>query len=138
MKKSADSKLEIAARFLPRRTVRRSSCSLRVSMKSLMVVGGAVLWLCSVISLHSAEAKADSYPIDLPTVLRMADAQNLDIQLARQRLAEAQANESSSQWQLFPWLSPGVAYRKHEGRIQAVDGPVFDASKSSYAPGVTL
>ena len=33
------------------------------------------------------------YAIDLPTVLRLADAQNLDIQIARERLNEAQANQ---------------------------------------------
>src|SRR5207245_706251 len=40
--------------------------------------------------------------------------------------------------QFFPWGSPGAAYRRHEGRIQAVDGAIFDAEKQAYAVGGTL
>jgi outer membrane protein TolC len=82
--------------------------------------------------------KADVHPIDLATVLRLANAQNLEIQIARERLAEARANETSALWQFFPWLSPGISYRHHEGRVQAVDGAIFDASKQSYTHGITL
>src|SRR5207247_5597035 len=73
--------------------------------------------------------------IDLPTTLRLANAQNLDIQIARQRLKEAKANRESAVEQFFPWISPGAAYRRHEGRIQAVDGTVFDADKQAYTVG---
>ena len=76
--------------------------------------------------------------IDLVTVLRLAGSQNLDVQIARERLAEAKANQTSAQWQFFPWLAPGISYRHHEGRVQAVDGVIFDASKQSYSPGVAL
>src|SRR6266851_3444502 len=79
-----------------------------------------------------------SYAIDLPTVLRLADAQNLDIQIARERLKEAKANQEGATEQFFPWVSPGAAYRRHEGRIQAVDGAIFDAEKQAYAVGGTL
>src|SRR5438067_2345901 len=37
--------------------------------------------------------------IDLPTVLRLAGAQNLDVQIAVQKLAEARANRESALWQ---------------------------------------
>ncbi len=47
------------------------------------------------------------YPIDLPTALRLANAQNLDIQIARERLKEAKANHESAVEQFFPWISPG-------------------------------
>jgi outer membrane protein TolC len=40
--------------------------------------------------------------------------------------------------QFFPWVSPGVAYRRHKNRIQAVDGSIFDASKQSYTVGGSL
>jgi len=78
------------------------------------------------------------YPIDLPTALRLANAQNLDIQIARERLKEAKANHESAAEQFFPWISPGAAYRRHEGRIQAVDGTVFDADKQAYTVGGAL
>ena len=47
------------------------------------------------------------YPVDLPTALRLANAQNLDIQIARERLKEAKANHESAVEQFFPWISPG-------------------------------
>ena len=53
--------------------------------------------------------------IDLPTVLRLAGAQNLDVQIARQRLAEAAAADTSATLQFLPWLSPALGYRGHGG-----------------------
>jgi len=78
------------------------------------------------------------YPIDLPTALRLANARNLDIQIARERLKEAKANHESAVEQFFPWILPGAVYRRHEGRIQAVDGTVFDADKQAYTVGGAL
>jgi outer membrane protein TolC len=40
--------------------------------------------------------------------------------------------------QFFPWLSPCAAFRRHEGRIQAVDGTMLDADKQSYTVGGAL
>jgi len=91
------------------------------------------------VPASSAAANTNkTYAIDLPTALRLADAQNLDIQIARERLREAQANQQSATEQFFPWVSPGAAYRRHVGRIQAVDGAIFDAEKQAYAVGGTL
>ena len=78
------------------------------------------------------------FPIDLPTVLRLANAQNLDIQIARERLEEARANHESAVELLFPWVSPGAVYRRHENRIQDVVGNILDADKQSYSVGGTL
>ena len=78
-----------------------------------------------------------SYRIDLPTVLQLAHARNLDIQIARERLAEAQANQEGAIWQALPWVSPGVNYRNHQGLIQDVAGNMIEAHKQSYALGPT-
>ncbi|MBI2948589.1 MAG: TolC family protein [Verrucomicrobia bacterium] len=78
------------------------------------------------------------HAIDLATVLRLAGAQNLDVQIARERLAEAKANHSIALSQFFPWLSPGVGYRRHDDRLQDVVGNVFDADKQAYVAGGTL
>jgi len=45
-------------------------------------------------------------PIDLPTVLRLAGAQNLDVQIARERLNEAQASRETALEQFVPSLTP--------------------------------
>jgi outer membrane protein TolC len=79
-----------------------------------------------------------AYTLDLPTVLRLANAQNLDVQIARERLAEARAHYESATMQFLPWLAPGISFRRHENFIQDVAGNIIDVHKESYAPGVTL
>jgi outer membrane protein TolC len=76
--------------------------------------------------------------IDLPTVLKLAGAQNIEVQIAEAKLKEAQALDNGSVWQLFPTLSPGVSYRNHSGRAQAFDGSVSDVEKQSVAAGGTV
>lgn len=78
------------------------------------------------------------YPIDLPSALRLAGAQNLDIKLARERVAEARANHAAALAQFFPWLSPGITYRQHDNKLQGVEGNIIDVHKNSYAPGATI
>jgi len=79
------------------------------------------------------------HSIDLPTALRLAQAQNIDIQIARERRNEAQANHAVAVAKFLPWISAGIAFRRHEGRTQAVDGTLVDVDKQSttYGPAVT-
>src|SRR3989442_9436820 len=100
-------------------------------------------WLCACgvlfqfVSTAPAQVSAPAtsgntnkvYLIDLPTVLRLANAQNLDIQIARERLKEAKAYHASAVEQFLPWISPGAAYRRHENRIQDVGGNILDADQ---------
>ncbi|PWU08959.1 MAG: hypothetical protein C5B50_28595 [Verrucomicrobia bacterium] len=80
-----------------------------------------------------------AYPIDLPTTLRLAGARNLDIQLAREKLSEAEANRKSAVEQFFPWATAGVGYHRRDGVAQAVpSGIISDAHFQSYSPGVAL
>ena len=77
-------------------------------------------------------------PIDLPTVLRLAGAQGIDVEIAEARLREARAAAESSTWALFPTISPGVGYRNHTGQAQSFAGPVSDVNKESVNAGATL
>jgi outer membrane protein TolC len=88
--------------------------------------------------MNGSTNASGGFSVDLPAVLRLADAQNLDVQIARERLVEARANHDSAVAQFFPWLLPGTAYRRHENRVQAVDGTLFDADKQSYTVGGAL
>ena len=106
-----------------------------------------VLFLISVIfpalgqdtTWHFASTNGGVYPIDLPTVLRLAGARNLDIQIAREQLNEAKANHDSAVEQFFPWVSPGITYHRRDGLAQAVPlGTLSDAHYESYAPGGTV
>ncbi len=92
---------------------------------------------------QTAPAAADDeagtdHLIDLPAVLRLAGAQNLDVQVARQRLAEAQALHQSAVLQFFPWVSVGISYARHDGQLQATEGDIVTVSRQAYAPGATL
>jgi outer membrane protein TolC len=79
------------------------------------------------------------YPIDLPTTLRLAGARNLDIQIAREGLAEAQANRQTALEQFFPWISAGVAYNRGEGAVVNVPpGTLPNAHYQFYNPGAAL
>src|SRR5712692_9867261 len=76
--------------------------------------------------------------VDLPSVLRLAGARNIDIQLAREKFAEARAAEESAIERFFPWVAPGVTYRKHDNLIQNTEGLIEEVHKQSYAPGSTI
>ncbi|OYW70034.1 MAG: hypothetical protein B7Z21_00245, partial [Verrucomicrobiales bacterium 32-60-5] len=90
----------------------------------------AVLFL--ITTLANA---ADPAFVDLRTVMRLAGANNDEIQLARAKHDEAVA-ESKQAWQRFwPTLSLGAGYRGHEGRLQDIAGNVFNANKQQYNVG---
>ncbi len=117
-------------------------------LNSWAVLGLAVsTWLCVLARVEAATTdSAFNLPktntislIDLPTVLRLAGARSLDVQIARERLNEAKANRRSAVEQFLPWLSPGVAYHRRDGMAQAVPaGTVSDTHFESYSPGATI
>jgi outer membrane protein TolC len=107
---------------------------------NLRIVMSAVV-VCALGGFSAgAQTTNDSvYPIDLPTTLRLAGARNLDIQIAREALKEAEANRQSAWEQFFPWITPGVGYHRRDGLAQSVpSGVISDAHFQSYSPGATL
>jgi len=84
------------------------------------------------------QAAEPAEPIDLPTVLRLAGADPIEVRLAEERLREARAAEEATLGQMLPTLSPGIGYRDHAGRAQTFAGPVLDVDKRSFAAGATL
>lgn len=94
----------------------------------------STLQFSQVQAAESTSAQA----IDLATALRLAGAQNLDIQLAREKVLEAKARQVEVQWQFLPWLAPGIAYRHHDHLAQDTPGNLLDVDRQSYAPGGTL
>jgi outer membrane protein TolC len=96
-----------------------------------------VILLCAVLSPMLLRA-ADPNFVDLRTVMRLAGANNDEIELARVKHLEAIA-ESKQAWQRFwPAFTLGAAYRGHEGRVQDIAGEVFDARKHQYTVGGTV
>ena len=108
-------------------------CDLRSTIYALCL---SVVGLCATQAQETiVEARL---LIDLPTALRLAGAQNLDVQIAGEKLREAQAIHQSALAQFFPWIAPGIAYRQHDNNLQNVQGDIVDVHKYSYAPGVAL
>jgi outer membrane protein TolC len=108
------------------------------------VIGKAALFLI-VIVLLTLNNRVDGQPlnsapqpIDLPTALRLAGAQNLDVQIARERTRVARANRQSTVAQFFPWITAGAVYRQHDLNTQDVVGNILEVHKYSYAPGAAL
>jgi outer membrane protein TolC len=91
----------------------------------------------AVAALASAAVPGAS-TIDLPTALRLAGADNLEVRIAREKVAEARAAGDSAQSRFIPWLTPAIVMRRHDANIQAVNGPILDADKQSLAANVTL
>src|ERR1035441_2219488 len=106
-------------------------------MKFLIPAIGA-LTLCLCVA-RAQTTNPTSSPIDLPTVLRLAGARNLDVQIAREGLNEAQASRQTALEQFIPSLTPGITYHQRARTAQPVPaGTVSDTHFQSYAPGATV
>lgn len=92
--------------------------------------------MCPILCVALFSVHAE--PIDLPTVLRLAGAQNVDVQLAAERINEARANEESTLLAFFPWVIAGAGYKAHNGAIQNVEGEIISTDKQAYAVGPTV
>ncbi len=99
-------------------------------------------WLCVLFAsllVASAQETNGIYPIDLPTTLRLAGARNLDVQIAREQLRQAEAEHSSAVERFFPWIAPSFTYHRRDGVAQAVpSGIISDAHFQSYSPGIAI
>jgi outer membrane protein TolC len=104
--------------------------------------GGFAYLIFAALVSFAATAEPKESPefltIDLPTTLRLAGARNIDIQLAREKFAEARAAEESAIERFFPWVAPGITYRRHDNLIQNTEGLIEEVHKQSYAPGGTV
>lgn len=109
-----------------------------VLLAATLLTTGAVSLAQPVASAADTGTQTQTYNIDLATALRLASADNLDVQLAQERVREAQASQSAAVARFLPWVTAGVSYRRHEGRTQAVDGTLLDVDKSNTATGPTI
>jgi outer membrane protein TolC len=76
-------------------------------------------------------------PIDLAAALRLAGANDLDIAIARARVAAAAADVRHARALLLPSMFLGPNWIRHDGQVQVVEGPVRTVSKSSLFLGAT-
>ena len=74
-------------------------------------------------------------PINLPTALRLANVQAVDVVAAAERLNAAFAVLDQARAQWLPTITLGGDYYRHDGKIQNSDGSVTDNSHSSWMYG---
>ena len=77
----------------------------------------------------------EALPVDLPTILRLAGGQNWAVQLAWERINEAEARVTAAEALWIPSLNFGIGATKHEGQIQSTTGQVVDVSRNSLFIG---
>ncbi len=77
-----------------------------------------------------------SYPIDLTAALRLADANNPTVGVARARVREAVAQYDRARVAWVPTLSMGPTFFYHEGIDQNRRGDTFTVSRGNYTLGI--
>src|SRR6516225_6848618 len=110
---------------MPRHTELRTG--LAVSAASFLIHAAAFAQTPAVppTKAQVPQSVAGVQPIDLPTALKLAGANNLDLALTREALIQAEAQNDAATIGLFPDLVGGVGYYKHNGAIQDVSGNVI-------------
>lgn len=76
-------------------------------------------------------------PIDLVSALRLAGARDLDVAIARARVAAAAADVRHARAIWLPSLFIGPNWVRHDGQAQVIEGDVRTISKSSLFMGAT-
>ena len=76
--------------------------------------------------------------VDLPTVLRVAAARNLDIAQARERVEASRGRYESSVEAVFPVIAPSLAYQHLEGVNQNANGSLTAANFTNFLPAISV
>jgi outer membrane protein TolC len=87
-----------------------------------------------VLDLRTRTARP-IYPINLAGALRLAGARDLDIAIARERIAKAVADLAGARVLWLPSFFIGPSWARHDGQIQDNKGNVFTTSRSSFFIG---
>jgi len=75
--------------------------------------------------------------IDLPTVTRVALAQNLDIRQAALRVEASRGQYESSVEAIFPVIAPSIAWQHFDGTNQNASGTLVSAAFNDLLPAVS-
>ncbi len=76
------------------------------------------------------------FAIDLPTALRLADASNLQVAVAREQVNQAWARVDAANALWLPTVQTGGSYNRHEAAIQQVDGTQILTSRAGFNAGL--
>lgn len=78
---------------------------------------------------------AEVRPIDLNIALRLAGVQNPELNLARQRVVEAEALRQLAAAQFLPSINLGANYDSHNGTLQQSNGNILSLNRSALYVG---
>ena len=85
--------------------------------------------------VRPAYSQLETLPIDLPTVIRLVDANSPAIGFAQARVEEAQARLARADVQWLPNLTVSAAYTRFDGQTQNQAGNVFGVSRANLFAG---
>lgn len=85
------------------------------------------------VDLSSVSA---DYPIDLVTALRLADADNLIISLAREQIQQAYAEYKTAGSLWLPSIRAGTSWNRHYGPLQVTEGVIEKVNRDSLWAGM--
>ncbi|HVJ84361.1 MAG TPA: TolC family protein [Caulifigura sp.] len=77
-----------------------------------------------------------AYTLNLSRVLTIADAQNPNVAVARERINEAYARVERAQVLWLPSIRTGLHYDHHEGPLQNAEGDIINVNKSTLYGGL--
>lgn len=77
-------------------------------------------------------------PVGLDTVFRLAEDQNFQVAIAREKVREAYADKKVAAARWLPDLWVGTAYYRHEGGIQDFTGNLIKSSYGSMFAGMEM
>jgi outer membrane protein TolC len=79
--------------------------------------------------------RGQSLPINLPTALKLVNAEVMDIAIATQRIQQAGAQHDQAKYAWLPTITLGADYVRHDGRAQDILGAVVNPTRSSFMVG---
>lgn len=82
----------------------------------------------------ATETSAESL-MDLGIALRLAGVENPTINLARESIREAQAEQQAAQALLLPTINVGGNFHQHRGALQNANGTILDVDRQSLYLG---
>lgn len=77
-------------------------------------------------------------PIDLPTVVRVAVAQNFDVRQARLSVEVSQGRYESTVGSAFPAIVPTAVFEHVEGSVRATEGNLVGVGFDTFQPSVAI
>lgn len=97
----------------------------------------AISFSLSLSPLQAGDGKnGGTHAIDLATALKLADADNTKIALAREKISQAEARLALTKTLMLPDIRAGASYHRHNGPIQETNGNVLDVDRSSSYAGL--